>query len=123
MARKLILITSLLSLMVLTVNSQNTNSLKMTKAELLEAGGITITFENFDFETEIKVIQFEVSATVEGAYYQKDLRVYGTSKFSDEVRNLIKDLNVGSKIIFDNIRVQLADGSFRDLEPIIVRII
>ncbi len=100
--------------------SQEIITMTMTKQELLDKGEITIYFENFNFETNIQIITYTVSAFIrEGDF---SIEVKGTAKFTGEVRELIKKMIRKQCIYFENIKVKLEDGSIRKLQTIRVKI-
>jgi hypothetical protein len=105
---------------IIPVSSQEYSSVRLTKQELLDAGQIDIYFENFDFNSNIQVIGYEVSAFIpEGDFL---IKVKGTNKFSEEVIDLISKLKRGRRIYFENIKVRLEDGTIRTLQPISVKV-
>ncbi len=102
------------------ITAQEYKSLTFSKQELLEAGKINIYFENFNFDTEINIISYTAVAGWAGADYE--VKVKGTNKFTEDVIFLIKKIKRNGRIYFEDIKVKLADGTIRTLQPIVVKI-
>lgn len=120
MLRTVLIISSFLILSGHSCFSQDETIKIMTKQELLNAGGINIYFPNFDFDTKIKVISYEVSAyTIDGDF---TIRVKGTTRFNNEVKELIRRMKRNQRFYIENIKVKLEDGTVRKLSPVTVKI-
>ncbi len=102
------------------VNAQEFKSITMSKQTLINAGEINIYFSNFDFDTEIEVMSYMASAYIRAG--DISIKVNGTNKFTKEVIDLIKKVRRNERIYFENIKVKLADGTIRNLQPIVVRV-
>ena len=115
-------ILSVLSLFILSNLSfaQEYNKITMSKQELLDAGEINVYYPNFDFDADIQVLSYEVFTHIGG--FDAIATVKGTTKFTSQVISLIDRTPRKGRIYFENIKVRLADGTIRKLQPIIVKI-
>ena len=120
MTRILLISTTIMFLSFQAITAQEYKYMTFSKQELLETGKINIYFENFNFDTEINVISYVAIAGWAGADYE--VRVKGTNKFTEDVIFLIENINRNGRIYFEDIKVKLADGTIRTLQPIVVKI-
>jgi len=81
----------------------------ISKAEL-ELGWVWAGMENFDFDLKVTVNKFRVSTTVKG--FVKDESNTG-NRLNSAQKVLIKSCSVGNKVYFENIDVQMPDGTTR----------
>jgi hypothetical protein len=76
--------------------------------------------ENFDFDLQFKVMEFTISTTVQG--FQR----FASSKsnqITEEQRNLLRNLNKGQNVYFEDIKAIGPDGVPRDLSTVKLKII
>lgn len=65
-----------------------------------DAAKLTASLENFDFETKFTVTSFEMYATFQGDPVDKRST---SNKLTKEMRDIVKNLPLGSRVTFDNI--------------------
>jgi gliding motility-associated protein GldM len=90
----------------------NYGKTSFSKQELKDAGGIAVLLENFDFDIEFDVIEFGISAVVEGYAYEARAN---NSNFSKQQIELIDKLEEGQKFYIEGIMVKAPDGTSRRL--------
>lgn len=91
----------------------------ISKNELSAQSFVKAEMEGFDFDLNVKVTGFTVSAIING--FNQEKKVSG-SKISDEQRTIISRAKSGTKVYFDDIKAYMPDGSTRDLGSISFRI-
>lgn len=89
------------------------------KSMLAASPFILAKFENFDFDLPIRVYSFTVTINVAGEF--KSISYFG-SMFSLEQLLIIDRLKNNGKIIIEDIKCKLPDGTTRLLAPIILKI-
>lgn len=65
-----------------------------------DAAKLTASLENFDFETKFTVTSFEMFVTFQGDPVDKRSK---SNKLTKEMRDIVKNLPLGSRVTFDNI--------------------
>lgn len=84
----------------------------INKAELLSASFVKAQLDNFVFDLTFPVVSFSVSVTVGG--YTEDVVAQGAN-ITPQQKNLIQQLQKGSRVYFENIKAKAPDGSIRNL--------
>ena len=118
--KRTLIISIIMFLSFQKITAQEYKSMTLTKKELISAGGINIYFKNFDFETDIKIISYVASAYIIAG--DISIKVTGTTKFTKDVIHLIEKVKRNERIIFEDIKVRLDDGTTRKLKSIVVKI-
>jgi len=104
---------------VISIGNKDNTNFYLTKDELLNNGELKLSMDlPFDFNFEILSYNF--------SYYKKngdliEMKVVG-SKFSDELLTVIKNMDLGGKIIIDNIWVK-SMGRERPISKIVINIV
>ena len=75
--------------------------------------------EGFDFDAKFTVTEFTVSASIGG--FTQDVPVK-SNRISDAQKNIIKNVQKGSKVYFTDIKAVGPDGKQRDLSTIVFKI-
>ena len=94
---------------------------EVQKESLLKQDEVFAFIQNFDFDLSFRVISFSVTT-----FDNKILSANGKSNsntITDEQKEIIRSLNPGSRIIFDNIKAEGPDGAIRNLSPIVFTLI
>ncbi len=102
---------------IATVGGKNEGLI--SKNELLAEQGVFAEIPDFDFQMKFTVTSFIVSTSKGG--YVVDKPTNG-NRFSADQIELMKGLNPGSRVYFDNITVKGEDGSTRNLSAISFKI-
>jgi gliding motility-associated protein GldM len=76
--------------------------------------------EGFDFDAKFTVTEFTVSALVKG--FSQDVTVKATNKISEKQKDIIRNLNRGEKVYFQDIKAVGPDGKPRDLNTVYFKI-
>lgn len=84
----------------------------INKAELLSASFVKAQLDNFVFDLTFPVVSFSVSVTVGG--YTEEVAAQGAN-ITPQQKNLIQQLQKGSRVYFENIKAKAPDGSVRNL--------
>jgi len=87
----------------------------ISKDILLSQPGIVAKLDHFDFDVKFKVVEFNVSAIINGFF-----RIYPSKNeaFSKEQKDLINSLEKGSKVYIEDIKAIGPDGVTRELSAI-----
>jgi len=93
----------------------------ISKKDLLAAGGIIATIENFDFDMSFNIVSFVVSTTVPNSTKVIE-EISQSDKFTDAQVKLIKSLAIHQKLSFESITVTGPDGMKRNLNPMVFTI-
>ncbi|MCE1197844.1 MAG: hypothetical protein LWW85_02650, partial [Marinilabiliales bacterium] len=92
---------------------------QITKNELMAEQGVFAEIPDFDFQMKFQVLSFVVSTSTGGFVVEKAVN---GARFSDEQRNIFKDLKHGSRLYIDNIVAKGDDGFTRNLSAISFKI-
>jgi gliding motility-associated protein GldM len=87
----------------------------IAKNVLIAQIGVAAEMENFDFDLKFTVTQFTVSTTIQGFLQESTSKSY---KFSQEQKNILKNLSRGQRVYIQDIKAVGPDGSTRDLSTI-----
>lgn len=91
----------------------------INKAELLSASFVKAQLDNFVFDLTFPIVSFSVSVTVGG--YTEEVAAQGAI-ITPQQKNLIQQLQKGSKVYFENIKAKAPDGSIRNLGTVSFKI-
>lgn len=98
--------------------------------QVLIDGGVKVVLENFDFDFNFYILDFDVSIVDNGGYTMTESwKKSGTkpaknfAAFNDSQKRLLFKVRRGDKVTIENIRVRGDDGVERTLNPIRVKII
>lgn len=92
---------------------------KILKTSLINTPGIAVDLPDFAFELKYIVISYSYISTVEGHSIVIDVQ---GNLFTAPLISYLKSLDIGSKILFTNIKAKGPDGKTRNLMPIILEI-
>lgn len=98
---------------------------------ILASGGISVVMENFDFDFNFYVLDFDVSIVTTGGFTASESWRQGRAKkpaknfaaFNAEQQRLINRCKRGQRVTIENIKVRGDDGSIRYLNDVIVKIL
>ncbi|MGD2035449.1 MAG: GldM family protein [Bacteroidales bacterium] len=93
----------------------------ISKEELLKAGRVYVEMENFDFDLSFEVVSYVMSATVPGTYRVRE-EISRSETFSRSQEDLIRSLLKNQKLMIEEIKVKVPDGSIRKLGSIVFTI-
>jgi gliding motility-associated protein GldM len=91
----------------------------VTKALILATGGVASVMENFDFDLKVTVASFTVTASVGGDTKSESANGFS---FTEAQKGLINKLKPNSRLIVEDIKVRMPDGSVRTLSPVTLKI-
>lgn len=91
----------------------------ITKAELLAATFVKAQIDNFDFDVNYQIKSFTVSVVVGGYTYEESSN---SASITAGQKNLIQQLQKGTKVYFENIKAVGPDGVERTLGTIFFKI-
>ncbi len=80
---------------------------KISKAELLNAGGVIPKLEDFVFDLKFPVISWNMSIFINGAY--ADYTAQGASS-TGQMKELLSKVKPGQKVLIEEVKVQAPDG-------------
>jgi gliding motility-associated protein GldM len=80
---------------------------------------VVADLENFDFDAKFTVTEFVVSATIRSFVQEEPSK---SNRITDRQREIIRNLNRGDKVYFDNIKAVGPDGKQRELPTISFKI-
>jgi len=89
------------------------------KSTLLALSGINATMENFDFDLRAKVIEFTLFAYVNE--FQIGIKSK-SRKFTTEQKSLIRSQKRGEKIIIENVKIKMPDGTIQIVNDLVYKI-
>ena len=84
----------------------------ISKNELSAQSFVKAEMENFDFDLVVKVVGFNVSATINGFVQDASSK---SASITPEQKAIIQRAKGGDKVYFDNVKAYMPDGSTRDL--------
>jgi hypothetical protein len=86
---------------------------------LLASGGVAAVMKNFDFDLKVTVASYSVALNVGGEFKSASATGYN---FSGEVSALLAKVKNNGRVIFEDIKVRMPDGTVRTLPPITLKI-
>jgi len=93
---------------------------ELRKNVLLAQQGVLAEMEDFDFDLTFRVTEFTVSANIGGFFNEK--RAKG-NRFTPDQLKLISSMKSGQKVIIEDIKAVGPDGSTRQLNSLVFKII
>lgn len=97
-----------------------TGSSNISKSDLTTALGVIADLENFDFDLKFQVLEFDISATIQGFEQTKTSK---SNMVSEEQKALLKSVKPGAKVYIENVKVKGEDGTIRTLSPINLKVL
>ena len=91
----------------------------ISKSLLLASGGVAAVMKNFDFDLKVSVASYSVALNVGGEFKSASATGYN---FSTEVTNLLQKVKNNGRVIFEDIKVRMPDGTVRTLPPITLKV-
>lgn len=92
---------------------------EITRLEASGLGGVVAKVKGFDFEANFKVTSFEFMAIVKG---QPVIASSNKASLTEEMKRALSKVSSGSKIFFDNVKVQGPDGTVRNIPGVTLRV-
>lgn len=92
---------------------------EISKHELLEAGGITSTLRNFDFDLSFSVVSFVLSVSETGSSRTEPS---SSDRFTDSQLELIHSLKKGQELTVEDVYATGPDGNKRKLNSFVLKI-
>jgi gliding motility-associated protein GldM len=91
----------------------------MAKNMLIAQTGVKAEMEGFDFDINVAVTEFIVTASVKGFQQEKISR---SNAITQDQKELINRLERGSKVYFEGIKAKMPNGEVRNLPPVILKL-
>ncbi len=91
----------------------------ISKSLLMASGGVAAVMKNFDFDLKVTVASYSVALNVGGEFKSASATGYN---FSGEVSALLAKVKNNGRVIFEDIKVRMPDGTVRTLPPITLKI-
>jgi hypothetical protein len=101
------------------VGGQVSNA-SITKGLLLASNGVASVMVNFDFDIKVMVNSFTVTTQDSTTFYSATTNQ--GPLFSNSQLNLLKKLQENDKVIIEDIKVNMPDGTTRTLAPLVLTI-
>ncbi len=92
----------------------------LDKNILLAQSIVQADLEGFDFDAKFTVTEFTVSATIKS--FSQDVAAKGTSRISEKQKDIIRNLNRGDRVYFQDIKAIGPDGKPRELNTVYFKI-
>jgi len=86
---------------------------------LLASGGVAAVMKGFDFDLKVTVASYTVSLNVGGEFKSASATGYN---FSPEVTALLNKVKNNGRVIFEDIKVRMPDGTVRTLPPVTLKV-
>lgn len=93
----------------------------ITLSDLTRATGVVAELKNFDFDLKFTVTEFTVSAVLAGGFTKTETS--SNDRFTPAQYDIIKQLKVGQRLTFENVKAIGPDGVSRTLNSIVLKII
>jgi gliding motility-associated protein GldM len=91
----------------------------LTKSLLLASGGVAAVMKGFDFDLKVTVASYTVALNVGGEFKSASASGYS---FSPEVNALLQKVKNNGRVIFEDIKVRMPDGTVRTLPPVTLKV-
>jgi gliding motility-associated protein GldM len=91
----------------------------VSKNLLLASGGVAAVMKNFDFDLKVTVASYSVALNVGGEFKSAAATGYN---FTPEVTSLLQKVKNNGRVIFEDIKVRMPDGTVRILPPITLKV-
>jgi gliding motility-associated protein GldM len=95
------------------------NGGEVGKALLAASPGVSAIMENFDFELKVMVSSFDLTMNVAGDFKTESSSSYA---FTPAQQAMLAKARNNSRIIFENIKVRLPDGTTRNLGTVALKV-
>jgi hypothetical protein len=95
------------------------NGGEVGKALLAASPGVSAIMENFDFELKVMVSSFDLTMNVAGDFKTESSSSYA---FTPAQQAMLSKARNNSRIIFENIKVRLPDGTTRNLGTVALKV-
>jgi beta-lactamase regulating signal transducer with metallopeptidase domain len=89
------------------------------KSELMKANEVLAVMENFDFDLSFDIVEFRVSAVINGKVYEY---TSNSNILTNKQKDIIAKSSEGSKIYFEEIKCKGPDGFLRKMPTIAFKI-
>lgn len=91
----------------------------VSKSLLMASGGVAAVMKNFDFDLKVTVSSYSVALNVGGEFKSASAQGYA---YSGEVSALLSKVKNNGRVIFEDIKVRMPDGTVRTLPPVTLKI-
>jgi gliding motility-associated protein GldM len=95
------------------------NGGEVGKALLAASPGVSAIMENFDFELKVMVASFDLTMNVAGDFKTESSSSYA---FTPGQQAMLAKARNNSRVIFENIKVRLPDGTTRNLGTVALKV-
>ena len=95
------------------------NGGEVSKGLLAASTGVSAIMENFDFELKVVVASFDVTMSVAGDFKTESSNSYA---FTGAQQAMLAKARNNSRLIFENIKVRLPDGTTRNLGTVALKV-
>jgi hypothetical protein len=91
----------------------------ITKALLLASGGVAAVMKDFDFDLRVTVASYTVALNVGGEF--KTASATGNN-FTGEITTLLQKVKNNGRVIFEDIKVRMPNGTVRTLPTLTLKV-
>ena len=91
----------------------------LTKSALLASGGVAAVMKNFDFDLRVTVASYTMTLNVGGEFKSASATGYN---YTPEVNALLSKVKNNGRVIFEDIKVRMPDGTVRTLPPVTLKV-
>ena len=91
----------------------------ITKALLLASGGVAAVMKDFDFDLRVTVASYTVALNVGGEFKTASATGYN---FTGEITTLLQKVKNNGRVIFEDIKVRMPDGTVRTLPTLTLKV-
>ncbi len=91
----------------------------VSKSLLMASGGVAAVMKNFDFDLKVTVSSYSVALNVGGEFKSASAQGYA---YSGEVSALLSKVKNNGRVIFEDIKVRMPDGTVRTLPPVTLKV-
>ena len=92
---------------------------EIARDRLLDAKNVQAVLQNFDFDLTFRVTEFTISTVINGSLKNVSSK---SSEISEEQKDLISSLKVGSPVFIQHVKAAGPDGTIRPLNTISLKI-
>lgn len=92
----------------------------ISKKDLNNVLGLKVEAQNSDYDINFKIIEFSISAKINDQLI--DLMSHN-DKFTEEQKKVFAAITKGSKIIIENVKVKVPDGTFHIMPTMVITVI
>jgi hypothetical protein len=91
----------------------------LTKNALLGAGNISAVMKNFEFDIKLQISSYTVTVNIGGQFKS----ISSTNpNFTSDVIELLTYVKNNGRVIFEDIKVRMPDGTVRLLLPVVIKV-